>query len=326
MSVNSQSLFSTIRGLHKDYGNTEAPKCLEFMPAVDQDSLAAQYLVADQDIFPDARDPVSDAAPAAQFKLLSSTYSRESIAVAIKQGFAEVIPERVTQGVDSLAGVDLVNRSLRKVLHKQWDQVLADVLTAADTLSATTAGSGTLALNAQADLQKFFNTAIEDIHVATGDSANLVLYIPQPVALALLNQDQIYRGPGIAVGANTVQRRLDAAPMSAIDEFFATKLSVPVRVIVERFIRRSTANALGYRFSTGLYLAAADGPEVDAWGKFIYQSVSGATSQDGPVAVYTADVGPQQLMEPGTLVAGAGAWKAQVTSSAKGVKAATTLP
>ena len=331
MATLSESLLRVLPGLFDDFRNAEAPKSATMAPVMPEDSLALQYLVADTDSIPDARDPVLPSSAGSRYKDVSRNFSRASVDIQIRDGFRAVIPDRIitSLAVDSSA-VDLVKIELDRIVDMHWLAHVQETLTQLAGLGATAASSGTLVLTGfSAPLTVFFNTMINEIRLLCGNTRNLKLYVGMPVLQRLIVQNEIFDQGGLAIGtagtADVNVRRLGAAEIAAVELFFRTKLIAPVELVVEDFIFRNSSAAVADVFSTGLYLAQASDMPSESCATTIAQTLNGATAQYGPFGVEIAETGVATGDRRGVAVGVDAAWTVKRWTTARGLKAATTL-
>jgi hypothetical protein len=324
MPTAATGLRTTVQGLFAAYQNATGPRSLEILPPVDLDSLEGQYVTADSG-FPDVRDPVGKSSSGADFKPVSSNYATSSFEVFIRDGLYALIPDRVIANIEGPSGVSLTERELKKILDRFGSAHLADTLTALETLSATAAGSGTLALNVQADLVLFFNTIINEIHLATGSVDNLAFYANRRAMQLLTQQDQVQNTTAISgyPTASSTVRRTGFATMQRVEEFFATAFDAPIRLVKEDFVAvNSSGNNALQMGAVGYVVQVAPGA-TDAVGKTFFQQVQGSDLQEGLFAAYMQR--SQLPQRPGEIVAVDAAWNTKILASSRGRKMAITL-
>lgn len=272
MAGSYNSLTKAIAGLQRDYMQAGTPAALKFAPLLGSGA-NGQFQVLRRPKFYDLRDPNHKVSLDGQHRRLTAAYDTVNVALERHDGGYMVIP---TWAVQSLEGanpeLDVVKNTVDYLMANIYGEYVQEFIAAADA-DFSAVGGGTLTLSSPNGTPfEFFKDSVLSIQLASGVRPTHVILGPEAV-WALAQQDEIMPGHAIAVGANTVQRRLGSADVAQVaswfQNFFGLELVIEDRII----INTSGANTFG--LSTKGYLAVAAGGSASSAMKTFYLQNAG---------------------------------------------------
>lgn len=320
----AQSLYDALTGVFNNFVNEAPASAAMIAPLKDSQALSLQYIVASEDAIPSSDDPVLDSSVQAQFKMSNRSFTRATLDLAVKDGFATVIPDRIVESLNTSGeAIDLITLESARIVDKYW---LAHVGNTATQLGSLT-DAGTIALtDPTLQFAAALNAQISAIKVKTGTFGKLRAYVPMPVALKQLTLLEVLDAPGISIGTTSATRTAvtSVVTLDKLRSFYQTQLIQPVELVVEDFVGKS-AGTNAYAITTGMWLVqVSDMPNESAL-TTITQRMTGSTLGSGPFSVYVDRVGPANGYRPGYIVAVDAAWQVKLWSANRGVRFATTL-
>jgi len=318
----ANSLIANVQGLFRDYmmDPDTGLWSLTAAPIMEQDAETGEYNFLSSLKFGSARDPVRDGAFDEQLRRGNVAYGRATVSIVRKIGQYIILPDRWAKALTSTnGGLDVQKDALDTIFNDLLTGHVVDTETAIATLSATAAGSGTLAAGTQnTDLITFFNTVNTEIELATGKRGTHA-FLSTPSINALMLNDQVQTGTAISgyASSNTTVRRTGSVDRARVFSFFSDVLGL--ELVEKRWIREtSTAGTNEYLGALTGHVATMAGSNAMEGPIRTAVQVIGREDQGGLIQVYS---NPTILPDaPGTAIGADGMWGVVVTQSARGRK------
>jgi len=316
MAGSYNALTKAIAGLQKDYMQSGTPLALKFAPLLGSGA-NGQYQVLRSPKFYSLKDPNPTISLDGQHRRITQAFDTVSVEAELVDGGYLVIPQNA---IDALEGanpeLDVVKSSIDALMANIYGDYVTRFITAADA-GFSAVGGGTLTLSSpNGTPYEFFKDAVLSIQLASGVRPTHVILGPEAV-YALAQQDEVMPAHAIAVGANTVQRRLGSASSEHVANWFRDFFGL--ELIVEDRIIESDTGVNGFGLSTKGYLGVVAGGSAASAMKTFYLQNQG----DFARFVTRPASAPDQ---EGVAVSASAFYKIKVVSPEMGGKFTVTLP
>lgn len=239
------TLRENLAGVFSDFWqmDQERPWSLEWAPILNQDAETGEYQICSTPAFADANDYAPQGAANAPFREIELRWTLDTIVTKRYVGKGFRLSDRQIRMLQTNPSLDPLKTAFR---HLTADINLAHVnatVTAIGNLTATSAGSGTLACATRGtQIINFFELAKEEIYTDTGQEPNAVVLSKQAIRL-IAAMDELQSTTSIAGVSDATARRTGTYDRRRVFDWFEGELGL--RVIESKMISRSgTTNSL----------------------------------------------------------------------------------
>jgi hypothetical protein len=317
---NYNALYSSLKGVFKDYMNTEAPASLKVAPIVYQNSSTGQYLTFTNPGFAkEARPAVKNGGPGGGFLPMSDAGTTfNTVETLWRSGERQYLSDIERAAVESLSDVSLQEHLIRFVSQPIFADHVSDTIASIAALP----GTASLTLTSEtAPVLDTFRAEIRAIQKATGRRPTHV-YMGAEAYDAFLNQDEVQKG--VALAGYTISggtsRRTDGPDMGYLETWFKSKLGL--ELVTESFVWTNTSDVQEFMVSTTCGLLTVGAGMAPSTLKTACRTIGRSGDL---VDFYVEKAGIANNVAPGIFVAASGDFKLWTPESVSGRKISLTI-